>query len=159
MKEWVRLHFITTLFMNNTHKESDMTGWLKNNYLHKQATDQNWLRGCNLHTYGLEFCLLHQHTEFWSIQQQLEQKYLLSFISSILILFIYLLHIYTYIQEVFLVAQLVKNPPVMQETWVWSLGWEDLLKEGKATHSSILVCVYVYIYVYIYIYIYIYIYL
>ena len=38
-----------------------------------------------------------------------------------------------------LVAQLVKNPPVMQETWVQSLGWEDLLEKGKATHSNILV--------------------
>ena len=37
-----------------------------------------------------------------------------------------------------LVAQLVKNPPVVQETWVRSLGWEDPLKKGKATHSSIL---------------------
>ena len=32
----------------------------------------------------------------------------------------------------------VKNPPVMQETWVPSLGWEDLLEKGMATHSSIL---------------------
>ena len=39
-----------------------------------------------------------------------------------------------------LVAQLVKNPPEMRETWVWSLGWEDLLEKGKATHSSILAC-------------------
>ena len=37
-----------------------------------------------------------------------------------------------------LVAQMVKNLPAMQETWVQSLGWEDLLKEGMATHSSIL---------------------
>ena len=37
-----------------------------------------------------------------------------------------------------LVAQLVKNPPAMWETWVWSLSWEDTLKKGKATHSSIL---------------------
>ena len=36
------------------------------------------------------------------------------------------------------VAQLVKNPPVMQETWVQSLGWEDPLEEDMATHSSIL---------------------
>ena len=36
-----------------------------------------------------------------------------------------------------LVAQLVKNPPAMQETWVQSLGWEDPLEEGMATHSSI----------------------
>ena len=37
-----------------------------------------------------------------------------------------------------LVAQLVKNPPAVQETWVQSLGWEDPLEKGKATHSSIL---------------------
>ena len=36
------------------------------------------------------------------------------------------------------VAKLVKNPTVMWETWVWSLGWEDPLEKGKATHSSIL---------------------
>ena len=35
-----------------------------------------------------------------------------------------------------LVAQLVKNPRAMQETWVLALGWEDPLKKGKATHSS-----------------------
>ena len=38
-----------------------------------------------------------------------------------------------------LVAQLVKNLPAMQETWVRALGWEDPLEKGKATHSSILV--------------------
>ena len=37
-----------------------------------------------------------------------------------------------------LVAQLVKNPPAVQETLVRFLGWEDLLEEGMATHSSIL---------------------
>ena len=37
-----------------------------------------------------------------------------------------------------LVAQLANNPPAMLETWVWSLGWEDPLRKGKATHSSIL---------------------
>ena len=37
-----------------------------------------------------------------------------------------------------LVAQLVKNPPAMQETCVQSLGWEDPLEEGKATHPSVL---------------------
>ena len=35
-------------------------------------------------------------------------------------------------------AQLVKDPPAMQETWVRSLSWEDPLEEGMATHSSIL---------------------
>ena len=38
----------------------------------------------------------------------------------------------------FLVGQLVKNLPAMQETWVRSLGWEDPLEKGKATPSSIL---------------------
>ena len=37
-----------------------------------------------------------------------------------------------------LVAQRVKNPPAMPETWVRSLGWEDPLEKGMATHSSIL---------------------
>ena len=37
-----------------------------------------------------------------------------------------------------LVAELVKNSPAMRETWVQSLGWEDLLEEGRATHPSIL---------------------
>ena len=37
-----------------------------------------------------------------------------------------------------LVAQVIKNPPARQETWVQSLGWEDPLEEGMATHSSIL---------------------
>ena len=38
-----------------------------------------------------------------------------------------------------LMAQLVKNLSTMWETWVPSLGWEDLLEKGKATHSSILI--------------------
>ena len=37
-----------------------------------------------------------------------------------------------------LVAQMVKNLPAMWETWVWSLGWEDPLEKGTATHSTIL---------------------
>ena len=36
------------------------------------------------------------------------------------------------------VAQVIKNLPLMQETWVGSLGWEDPLEKGMATHSSIL---------------------
>ena len=34
-----------------------------------------------------------------------------------------------------LMAKMVKNLPVMQETWVWSLGWEDPLEKGMVTHS------------------------
>ena len=37
-----------------------------------------------------------------------------------------------------LVAQMVKNLPAIWETWVRSLGWEDPLEEGTATHSSVL---------------------
>ena len=37
-----------------------------------------------------------------------------------------------------LVPEMVKNPPAMWATWVQSLGWEDHLEEGVATHSSIL---------------------
>ena len=37
-----------------------------------------------------------------------------------------------------LVAQLAKNPSAVQENWVPSLGWEDPLEKGKATHSNIL---------------------
>ena len=37
-----------------------------------------------------------------------------------------------------LVAQMVKNQSAMQETWVWSLGWEDDLEKGMTTHSNIL---------------------
>ena len=42
---------------------------------------------------------------------------------------------YTYFRAS-LVAQMVKNLPAMQETWVRSLGWEDPLEEGMATHST-----------------------
>ena len=37
-----------------------------------------------------------------------------------------------------LVDQTVKNLPAMRQTWIGSLGWEDPLEEGMATHSSIL---------------------
>ena len=43
-----------------------------------------------------------------------------------------------FVLEAFLVAQMVKNPPAKQETWVWSLAWEDPLEKGMATHSSLL---------------------
>ena len=46
------------------------------------------------------------------------------------------LHLHHY--SVSLVAQMVKNPPAIRETWVWSLGWEDPLEKGMATHSNIL---------------------
>ena len=45
--------------------------------------------------------------------------------------------IFTFRMEYSLLAQMVKNLPAIRETWVWSLGWEDPLEEGMATHSSI----------------------
>ena len=46
---------------------------------------------------------------------------------------------YTFIHSS-LVAQMVKTLPAMWETWIWSLGWEDPLKMGMVTDSSILAC-------------------
>ena len=43
-----------------------------------------------------------------------------------------------FVFRISLVAQLIKNPPAMWETWVRSLGWEDLLEKEMATHSSTL---------------------
>ena len=43
-----------------------------------------------------------------------------------------------FLKWAFLMAQIVKNLPAMQENWVLTLSWEDPLKEGMATHSSIL---------------------
>ena len=45
--------------------------------------------------------------------------------------------LYRYIRTS-LMVQMIKNLPAMQETWVWSLCWEDILEEGMASHSSIL---------------------
>ena len=45
---------------------------------------------------------------------------------------------FIYVLWASLVAQLVKNLPAMRVTWVQSLGWEEPLEKGKATHSSIL---------------------
>ena len=44
---------------------------------------------------------------------------------------------YPDLQRTFLVAKRVKNPPAMWETWVQSLGWEDPMEKGMATHPSI----------------------
>ena len=44
----------------------------------------------------------------------------------------------TYAFQASLVAQMVKHLPAMQETWVWSLGWEDPLEKEMAIHSSTL---------------------
>ena len=62
----------------------------------------------------------------------LEEKY-------IYILYILrVVYIYIHFSILFLVVQLVRNPPTMWETWVGFLGWDDPLEKGTATHSSIL---------------------
>ena len=43
-----------------------------------------------------------------------------------------------YRYRLFVYNQLVKNPPAMREIWIRSLGWEDPLEKGRATHSTIL---------------------
>ena len=48
------------------------------------------------------------------------------------------IHVHICVYMAFLVAQMVKNQSAMQEIWVQSLGWEDLLEKGLAIHSSIL---------------------
>ena len=53
-------------------------------------------------------------------------------------LHLFCVHLFDFILRASLVAQLVKNLAAMQETWVRSLGWEDLLEKEKATHSGIL---------------------
>ena len=63
-----------------------------------------------------------------------------TFMTFLNLLFIHLINKYllTTYHRASLVAQLVKNLPAMPETWVRSLGWEDLLEQGKAIHSSIM---------------------
>jgi len=53
------------------------------------------------------------------------------------IIVVFYINIFKYTQAS-LVAQMVKNLPAIQETWVRSLDWENLLEKGMATHSSIL---------------------
>ena len=54
------------------------------------------------------------------------------------IVIIFYVFVWLLIVRASLVAQVIKNVPAIQETWARSLGWEDLLEEGLATHSSIL---------------------
>ena len=72
------------------------------------------------------FVTYHRGISFWIVPYQ--PNWILSFGE--------LLRWYS--KRASLVTQTVKNPPAMRETWVPSLGWEYLLEEGMATHSSIL---------------------
>ena len=60
------------------------------------------------------------------------------FLPSLISFMLFQILIHTIVPQASLVAQLIKHLPAMQETWVQSLGWEDTLKKGKATYSSIL---------------------
>ena len=72
-------------------------------------------------------------------------SYLESYIGSISILeyvfalnnFFLVLTLFSSVLLTSLVVQTVKRLPTMQETWVWSLGWEDPLEKEMATHSSV----------------------
>ena len=57
---------------------------------------------------------------------------------NIFLIYLYQKRMHYYLIRTSLVAQMVKRLPTMQETWVQSLGWEDLLEKEMATHSSIL---------------------
>ena len=65
--------------------------------------------------------------------------HLFIFIEVYIYIYIYIyIHFHILFYYGLLQAQMVKNLPAMQETWVRLLGWEDTLEEGMATHSSIL---------------------
>ena len=84
-----------------------------------------------------EFCGLYSP---WSCKESdRTQQLSLSLFKLGIIIFnlIYLFQLEACPAHASLVAQLVKNPPAMQETLVRSLGWEDPLEKGTATHSSI----------------------
>ena len=72
----------------------------------------------------------------WRLQWSVEKTHFFSFFKIIIYLFLAVLGLPA--ARAFLVAQLVKNPPAMQETWVRFLGQEDPLEKEMATHSRIL---------------------
>ena len=79
------------------------------------------------------------HASLCSLADQDSPHCPLSFIQfSLSCLFILFLLSTSHFCRASLVAQLIKNLPAMQETWFWSLGQEDALEKGMATHSSIL---------------------
>ena len=70
----------------------------------------------------------------FAVQQKLTQHG-----KSAILLYIYIyIYIFFFLKELIMVAQTVNNLPAMRETWVQSLGWEDPLEKGTATHSRIL---------------------
>ena len=85
----------------------------------------------------------HIQAYFWAINKINKNTFKYYFIITS-ILFISIVYVHTCFYKAYgksgwasLVAQVVKNLPAMQETWVWFLGQEDPLEEGMATLSSI----------------------
>ena len=99
-----------TQFLLHTWTQKGLRGWLK----HECCA--NCLCGCTHLPVYLLYLFIH-----------LTNIYLLLYVCVCVYI-----HIYT---KASLVAQMVKNLPVMQVFWVCSLGWEDPLEKGMATHS------------------------
>ena len=94
-------------------------------------------------------CIVHGVKKSWTQLTDFHFHFAMVIVRGHIIFFIYLTVIgfncdrqdllsYSMWNFTSLVAQLVKNPPAMRETWVRSMGWEDPLEKGKATHASIL---------------------
>ena len=78
-------------------------------------------------------CSTHSYPSFFE-----QESVQISMWKRLLLLYLYICYSLLVSTWASLVAQMVKNPPVIQEPWVRSLGWEDPLEEGVATHSGIL---------------------
>ena len=101
-------------------------------YLYHLLSVSNYIASIwpHIHMYEVKIILSYIVRRIGAIMESSSVSY---------ILYLILCFIYFVLPSLgFHVAQLVKNPPAMWDTWVRSLGWEDPLEKGKATHSSIL---------------------
>ena len=76
----------------------------------------------------------------WYIQYVFSQYWLmywLVYLGYLGLADIFYICVYVRVYRASLVAQTIRNPPAMQETWIWSLSWEDPLEKEMATHSVI----------------------
>ena len=126
--------------LENPHRQSSQTA-----LVHRVAKSRTWLKWLRTqlqtalvtgYDYKYNQKDSEHHNEQWKCLGRLMSLKWSSKAGKVVVKLI--LRVTFYLSWASLVAQLVKNPPAMQETWVWSLGWEDPLKKGKATHSSIL---------------------
>ena len=78
------------------------------------------------------------HSSYFSILYAISTVNMGGYSKSSVLIYTFIIEKYILAMRASLVAQLVRNVPVMWETWVRPLGWEDPLEKGKATHSSIL---------------------